>query len=290
MKKYVVWIIVMLGLSWNSFASVMQVFDPIRLAKQQIIDKTLNENWGTFLEKFQQGFDRFMNFRQTWLVERTTMDGDSYDLFRDIASLEDLEKFLAGPFLKNASQVEIWSDLFERQITLAKRFKGFREPETFQIDTGEEAMEVDEELQEYKEENLRQERNLMEDLQNQVDFLADMREWENARVDKMKEYVEIALKVTEAEKWKNMVEAVEGQVNENGKQKSPGLMPQPSTPKLKAVGAALELENLYVKVQQLAMARVKLENYIKEKTREIDRKKRENILVDQGKLEMSREE
>lgn len=280
MKKISVLIIV-LGVSWNAFAN-MQVFDPIRFAAQISVDNVVNDYWGEFNEKFQQGFDRFMNFRQTWLVERTTMDGDSFDLFKDITSLEDLEKFLAGSFLKNDSQAEIWSDLFSRQITLAKRFQGFQEPETVQIDTGDGGIKMDEELLKYKEENLRQEKALMDDLQNQVDFLADMREWENARVDKMKQYVEIALKVTEAEKWKNMVEAVKGQVNAEGKQISPGLMPQPSTPKLKAVGAALELENLYLKTQQLAISRVKLENYIKEKTRDIDKKKRHKVLIDMG--------
>jgi len=195
-------------------------------------------------------------------------------MLTNLSDLKDLEKYFSGPFLRNSNNGEIWFDLFNRQATLVSRYQGLSlmgNQEQLTVMAG--ALEKDENLKIFVEDNLKMEADHIAGLEQLLQFLSDMREWDTKRVDKMQDYVQVALEVTEAAKWKErLANTPEGE--------SAGLMIHASTPKLKAVSASLDLENLYLKIQQVALARVELESLLKERVMEVDMKKRKKKMED----------
>jgi len=284
MRKCIILIVVLGFLAVNSFAQLM-VFDAYKFGSQKLLNEVESFGWTNFLGKFQQAFDKFMEYRSSYLWPLEQMKPESFDLLSNLSDLKDLEKYFSEPFLKNSNKGEIWFDLFSSQATLVSRYQGLSSmgsEEQLNLISG--TLEKDEKLMQYVKGNMKMEADHVTELEQLLKFVSDMRAWEAQRVDKMKEYVRVALEVTEAGRWKERLDSVKG----TGE--SAGLMIHASTPKLKAVGASLELESLYLKIQQVALARARLETLLKEKTLTVDRKKRYQQMVDLGILQERKRE
>lgn len=227
------------------------VFDPGNLV--QLVDnfKTVSENWDNLLGEegvVSKFVSKLKKLEMVGQMATQAMGGEEFEAIDMI----DIQKYIEGAFFKDVNGIEVWKEFFSGQAKLAQVFQGL----DYYNESFREEKANDPEYIAFVEENIKQEKEYIQNLQNLTDFVASMRQWEQERVDKFKQYSDMIKKYAQGT----------GGIGH--------------TSSLEAVGNAIRLEILKAEEQMLAVNRVMLESEIKERVMKMDKDKRHQQMID----------
>lgn len=240
-------LVVFLVVSLQAFV----VFDPANFA--QLVDnfETVTKNWDSLIGGegiVSQFVAKLKKLEMVGQMATQAMGGEEFESIEMV----DIQKYIEGAFFKDVKGIEIWKAFFSGQEKLAQVFQGLDYyNESFREEKADDPGYIS-----FVEENIKQEREYIQNLQNLTDFIAAMRKWEQERVDKFKQYSDLIKKYAQGT----------GGIGH--------------TSSLEAVGNAIRLEILKAEEQLLAVSRVMLESELKEKVMKLDKEKRHQQMID----------